>query len=300
MTATLTPEQTKLARITGAIGWLFIALACVLPFIAAAAGVGTVYLAGQDVARAVGSLLVLSLIAWAATKNRTALGQANARVVVGLLLCMSIGTHLYDRAKNEELAKDFLRQALAFQEQQASKFNELGERFAAFDFNKVLTPANVATAAGLERAKAQMAQYRGLLRERRSMMQAYLQQADNLINTLPAGETRRAAAAPFEKGKTQTLELLEQLDAKQGAMADATESILQWGGSQAGKLRLDQAGNLVFTTPAQQSQMVTLLAKVQEAEKALQEVGLRAQRFENDAQEALKRHKQDAAEILAK
>ncbi len=299
MDKVLTPAEARSAKLMNMLGLGLIAAAFVVPFLAIPLGWGSAFSAGQDVVRTLGSLALLSLIAWLATRNRTSLGKANARAVVGLLLCVVVGNNIYARQKEEQLAKDFMRQSLVFQEQQAQKFADLGARFDKVDLSTILTPTSMTTQAGMDRARAQLSQYRALLAERRLLLQTYLSEAERRITSLPEGETRRGASAPLEEGKTQTSAIYAALDRTQGALTDALEAVLDWGQSQAGKLGAKN-GQLLFTSREQQAQLQVLLAKVQEAETEMNAEVSAAQKRQVEAQAKMRENNRQIKDLLAK
>jgi hypothetical protein len=133
------PSRTTRLQLLG-VG--LIALAFIGPYLAAAVGIGeaSASQAGQDVARTLGSLLFLALIAWAATRGRSDATKASARVVVGLVLCIVVATNIARAASDTEAVKTYLLDAVQFRDAQTAKFTKLGERFDTIDLAMVLTP----------------------------------------------------------------------------------------------------------------------------------------------------------------
>lgn len=284
------------------IGAGFIAFAFVGPFLAAAVGYGevTAFQAGQDVARTLGSLLFLALIAWAVTSGRSDTTKAGARVVVGVLLCVVVGNNIAQTASEVQKVKAYLAEALVFRDQQAAKFTKLGERFDAVDLRTVLTPQSMVTRDGHAAARATLATYRSLLAERRALMQTYLLEYEKFMRDRPLTGDAKAGAEEGMKGKREaTVALYSSLDEVQTGLADSMERVLDWGAAQAGKLGM-QNGQLLFTDVRQQAELNALLSKVTEAEKKMNTALVAAQATQEKAQQEMADQNRRANEILKK
>jgi hypothetical protein len=250
------------------IGAGLIVLAFGGPALATMFGLGNAFSVGQDLARTLGSLAFLALIAWLVTRKRSDLAKAKARTVVGVLLCITVGNNIANSAKEVKVAKQFVRDAIAFQTKHASKFEDLGARFHKVTVAQYLTPAGLTSPQNILAGQAALERYRLLLAERNLLLQTYLAEYTAFVNTLPPGETRRGAESAIGPSKQATEDLYKLLDKTQSAQADAMGSIFTWAHANAGKLRL-RGEQLLFQTQQQQSELTALAAKLQTAENAV-------------------------------
>lgn len=275
------PTTVPAAEIAGAkrytyLGAALIALAFVGPSLATLFGLGNAFSVGQDIARTLGSLALLALIAWLITRNRSGVAKAKARTVVGVLLCITVGNNIANAAKEEALAKQFVRDAIAFQTRHAAKFEDLGKRFEQVTVAQYLTPAGLTSPQNLLAGQAALERYRSLLAERNLLLQTYLAEYTAFVNTLPPGETRRGAESAIGPSKQATEDLYKLLDKTQTSHADAMGAIFSWAQTNAGKLGL-RGEQLLFQTQQQQAELTTLAAKLQEAENTVNAAVSKAQ-----------------------
>ena len=106
-----------------------IALAFVGPSLATLAGLGNAFSVGEDIARTLGALAFAAFISWLIVRKKSDLAKSKARTVVGVLLCTTVGNNIASAAKEESLAKQFVKDAFAFQAQHTARFEDLGRRF---------------------------------------------------------------------------------------------------------------------------------------------------------------------------
>lgn len=301
-TATALPPPSPIAKRLTFMGAGFIALAFIGPYLAALLEFGemTAFRAGEDGVRTLGSLLLLALISWAVTRGRSDTTKAGARLVVGVLLCIVVGSNIAQTAGEVQKAKAFVAEALVFRDQQAAKFTKLAQRFDTVDLAKVLTPQSMVTQEGHATARAVLATYRALLAERRALVQTYLLEYERFVNERALTGDARAGAMEGMKGKREaTVALYGSLDEVQSALADSLERVLDWGASQAGKLGI-QNGQLLFTDARQQTELNVLVAQVGEAEKKMNAAVLRAQGVQQKAQQEMADQNRRADEFLRK
>ncbi|MDP3251632.1 MAG: hypothetical protein Q8M77_06940 [Hydrogenophaga sp.] len=295
------PPSPHAKRLTW-IGAAFIALAFIGPYLAASMGFGemSAFKAGADGARTLGSLLLLALVAWAVSRGRSDTFKASARVAVGVLLCIVVGSNIAQTAKEVRDQKAFLADALVFRDQQALKFAKLGERFDAVDLGKILTPQSMVLRDDHAAARATLATYRALLAERRALVQTYLLEYERFVADRALSYDAKAGAQEGMKGTRESTEALyASLDDVQTGLADSMERVLDWGVTQAGKLNI-QNGQLMFTSTRQQAELDALLVKVAAAETKMNEAQVAAQRVQQKAQKDMADHNRQAAEILRK
>lgn len=296
----LTPADDKARKLLSTAGTALIALAFIGPFAAVAFGSYTYFSAGEDVARTAGALLFLAFISWLTTRTRSPLTKAKARFVVGLLLCLTVGTNIARAASAAEDAKRYVREALEFRDQQMAKFTGLGQRFDKVDLSTVLTPQSVATPAGLANSRATLAQYKALLAERDLLLQSYLTAYERFVNErAPDGEARRGAFEIYKTQSAETSALYQGLGQTQRALASAMEMVLDWGEAQAGRIGI-QNGQLLFSTREQQQELASLVAQVGEAEKTVNATVAKATETQQRAQAQIADQNQRAAEFLKK
>jgi hypothetical protein len=176
------------------IGWALIVTA----FVFAGWGalqVGNAFNAGQRVGQLLGTWLVFALIAWLVTRNGSMAARANGRIVVGVLLWGVALANFNGDANEKKVGQAFLRDAIALNAVHTQKFQALNERFTRVDLSTTLTPANVTTAAGIARGRAQVAQSKELIGARDALLQQNLEEVRKLVASVPAGPTKAAGAS---------------------------------------------------------------------------------------------------------
>lgn len=296
----LTPADDKARRRLSSIGTALIVLAFVVPFGAVYLGSYTYFEAGADMGRTTGALLFLVFVSWLTTRTRSPMTQAKARFVVGLLLCLTVGTNIARAASAAEEVKRYVREAIEFRDQQMAKFAALGQRFEKVDLSTVLTPHGVATPAGIARSRATLAQYKALLAERDLLLQSYLTAYERFATErAPDGEARRGAVETFKEKSAETAALYQGLGQTQRALVTAMEKVLDWGEAQAGRIGI-QNGQLMFSTREQQQELATLVAQVGEAERAMNATVAKATETQQRAQAQMADQNERAAEFLKK
>lgn len=195
MEALLTVSDESSAKRLRLLGWGLIGAAFLLPFIALYAGLGSAFEVGADIARTMGSLLFLELVAWLVTRKKNALSKSRGTAIVGALLCIVVGNNIYQANRERQTAMGFVDDALRLQEKAGAKFVEFGGRFDKVDLTTVLTPETMTTAAGMARAKGTLAEYRALLAERRALLQTDLAEMDQFFAAVADGQMKQVALA---------------------------------------------------------------------------------------------------------
>jgi hypothetical protein len=273
-----TPQSVPLWK--AALGWILIAAACLLA-IGVAVKAGDAFAGGREIGRLFGSWLFIVLLAWGVTLKRSPGAKANARIVVGVLLLLTtlavIGNG--NDAKQKEVGKKFLQDAIALNKQHEQRFVLLGERFTKTDMSKVLAPESVTTRAGIASSRATVAQYRGLIAERGAVLKLNLQEGIDLVLKLPAGDVRKGAQTVIDRKAKETASTFKDLDRAELAQLALVEKILDWCAAQGNKLK-HQQGQFLFTTEAQQSQFQALLDELRKIEL---EVGYASKAVERKA-----------------
>lgn len=266
------PVETKhaAARRYSFAGAALIFFAFVAPLMATAFGLGSAYTVGQDLARTLGSLFGLAVVTWLVMRNRSDLAKAKARLVVGLLLCLTVANNIANTARENSVAKDFMRGAIAFQAKHASKFEDLGKRFEENTVNQYVTPAALTSAQSIAAGQAALERYRSLLQERNLLLQTYMAEYRAYVNSVPEGEARRGAEASMGPAMDSANNLYKTLDVAQRAHADALGAVFAWAQTNVGKLS-NRGGQLVFQSAQQQSELNALAQRLQAAENVVDE-----------------------------
>lgn len=295
----LSPNASKLARRLHGWGYALIIVAFAIPFLAALFGRSTAVQVGESLAQNLIVLFVLALVAWLAARKRNDMAKAIARLLTGALMCLFVGGTLAVAANEEQDAKRHVQEMLAFTAKQAAQFNDLALRFDKVDMNTLLSVENITSASGLATAKATIAQFRALLAERRLLLQTYLASMDRYLNELPAGDFKAGAMSGIGASKAATVNLYSDLDRSQTAWVDAMSAVLEWSAEQSGKL-LIQAGQLMFTSVQQKTELTALVNKVGVAETDLNKVLAATAAAQTAAQEKTKKNMQTAEKLLQK
>lgn len=277
----------------------FIATAFFGPGIATFAGLGNAFSVGEDAARTLGSLAFLALIAWLVARRKSDLAKAKARVIVGLLLCVTVGNNIANAAKEKEQAKQFVQQALSFQEEHASKFSDLARRFDQVTVSQYLSPEGLTSPAGVAAGQAALERYRSLLQERNLLLQTYVAEYVSFIGKLPAGQLRSGAESAIGSNKAATENLYRMLDRVQGEHAAAMGAIFEWAQANMGKLAF-RNGQLLFSSVEQQQQLQVLASRLQKAENEVNDAVQKAQSAQAAAVEKNKQLQKEAAQLLAR
>jgi hypothetical protein len=278
-------------------GLIFVAF--IGPSLATMAGLGNAFSVGEDIARTLGSLAFLALIAWLVVRKKSDLSKAKARAVVGLLLCITVGNNVATAAREKEQAKSFLRQAMTFQAKHTEKFVDLGRRFDEVTVAQYLTPEGLTSAASVAAGKAALERYRSLLQERNLLLQTYLAEYVAFVGSLPAGQVRAGAESTLGPNKEATEQLYKMLDRVQRDHAAAMGALFDWAAANSGKIEM-RKGQLMFTSVSQQQELQSLANKLQAAEDEVAAASKKAQAAQAAAMEKNNRLQKEAAELLAK
>jgi hypothetical protein len=260
----------------------------------------TAYAAGRAFGGVLGSLAVLALLEWAITRKRGANAKGWGRLVVGLLmLLLSLGK-LAPAEPDQATVRAFTQGALDLQARGEQRMADFNARMGQVDLSQVISPEIIANPARHADARARLAQFRALQKERASLVQANLAEAEQYLTAqAPDESVRRGALSTFLPRKTATLAMVSKLDAAYAALADVYQETLDWAAAQAGKLSL-RNGKLQLADPAQQPVLLALARRADAAQKQAEQVEQEAQAFEADRRARFDQHKQDALKILAK
>lgn len=245
-----------------------IALAFTAPFVM---NWGSPYRFGQTLGQILGALLFMVFISWLITRNRSDLAKAKGRLAVAVLLCLSTAGNSLTAKREEDIAKDFMRGAVEFQEKNSVKFIDLGKRFETVTVHQYTTAEAIASPQAMEAAQLALERYRLLLQERSLLLQTYLADWRAFVNNVPHGEARRSAEQAMGPKMEQTQTLYRNLDVAQRVHVEALGAVFTWAQAQAGKLGV-RDGQLVFQSAKQQQELQALAAKLQTAEDAAEKV----------------------------
>lgn len=296
----MSPEGERVAtKRWNYIGAGLIALAFIGPSLATLAGLGNAFSVGEDIARTLGALAFLAFISWLVVRKKSDLAKSKARTVVGVLLCITVGNNIASAAKEEALAKQFVKDAFAFQAQHTARFEDLGRRFDQVTVNQYVTPEGLTSVANVAAGVAALERYRSLLQERNLLVQTYLAEYVAFIGKLPPGQVRAGAESTLGPNKEATEKLYGMMDKVQGEHAAALGAVFAWAQANAGKIGM-RNGQMMFTNVPQQQELQALASRLQEAEKAVNDAVQKAQVAQAATGEKNKRLQKEAAEFLAK
>ncbi len=135
------------------IGWALIGTALLFALFAAQRS-DNAFQAGQQVGKLIGSGLFIALFAWLITRKRSLAAQANARIVVGVLVWLVALGNSNLHSQEKKVGQDFLRAAIAMNTVHTQKFEALNKRFVGVDLSNLLTPQSITSAAGIAKARA--------------------------------------------------------------------------------------------------------------------------------------------------
>ena len=201
----VSPESERAAtKRWNYIGAGLIALAFVGPSLATLAGLGNAFSVDEDIARTLGALAFAAFISWLIVRKKSDLAKSKARTVVGVLLCTTVGNNIASAAKEESLAKQFVKDAFAFQAQHTARFEDLGRRFDQVTVNQYVTPEGLTSAANVAAGVAALVRYRSLLQERNLLVQTHMAEYVAFVGKLPPGQARAGAESALGPNKEAT------------------------------------------------------------------------------------------------
>lgn len=245
------------------------------PRIATKAGLGD-FSADDDYLRTLISLALLSFIAWLVVRKQSELAKARANAVVGVLLCATVVSNIVHSAAEEELAREFHQQLLAFRAQHESRFVNLGRRFEEITVTQYLTPEGLASSANIAAGNVALERYRSLLQERELLLRTYFADCEAFIARSPEGKFKEVAETSLKKDKEVIGDIYKMLDRTEREHADAMATILDWATVNNGNLAVSN-GQLLFATVEQQQILQRLIKRLEAAEKQVETAAKQAQ-----------------------
>jgi len=132
------------------------------------------------------------------------------------------------RADNQRIARDFVESVASLRQQQATQNAALQARFDALNLDHALEASTLATADGVRRGRALLADFRTLLAERERLAADQTAAGRKLIEQLPAGRMRAEAQRGAASAAARTHKLQADLSHAEAANADAIQAILDW------------------------------------------------------------------------
>jgi hypothetical protein len=292
-------NERALTKRLNYIGAGLIALAFIGPSIAALAGFGREFSVGEDIGRTLGSLVVLALLGWLVVGKKGDLAKAKATLVVGIVLCVVVGNNIARMSKEEDVAKAFVRDALALQAQQQEKFEHLGKRFEEVTFAQYMTADALVSQSSVAAGKAAVERFRSLLQERQFLLQTNLAESAALVAQLPEGEVRAGAESTLGPARAATEKLYKTLARTQSEQATAIGAIFDWAATNDGKLAVSN-GELIFSSVEQRQELQALITRLQAAESQVAAASEEAQKMEAAELEKRARFNEEAAGFIAK
>jgi len=287
----MSADDSAAVNRTHFVGFALILLAFCMPPLAAVLGYEAASQLASDTGYTAGSLLFLAFIAWLATRRASDMTKARARVAVGLILCILVAGELVKNANDEKQAKDFLREAIAFNAKGNASVAELERRFENVDISTVLSPENMTVLAARAAARSKLAEFRALLAERRLLLQTQAMELERFMASIPQGRMRDKALTALEAAKARKAKLQSDVDASLTALVDSLSAVLDWGEVQAGELGV-RNGQLLFVSERQQVELRGLLEEVEQAKARLNEVVQRVSAEEARLQKSMREAEQ--------
>lgn len=293
------PKDAKRTKLIRAAGWSFIALGFAVPQVQIYSTGEGAFQVGDEIMRSFGQLMLPALIAWFVTRKKLGKAKAIGTLCVGIVfLATSLGVAA-NKSEAADNGKSLLEKALKMQVENAAKLEKVIERMSAIDMTKVLTIEAVADKTQRTLSKAQLAQFKALLAERRSVVASAISQTESFVGSLPAGELKRGALEGLENAKRNNKELFGDLDVVQLSYAESLEALFSWADTQDGRMQLN-GGRVLFADEAAILQFQALIKNIETQEqlynKVVEKVAVKQQQLRvRDAE-----MKREAAKILAK
>jgi hypothetical protein len=241
-------------------------LAFATPIIAAMAGIISAGKIGNNIGQLLMGLIVFLFVTGIVSHKRGPMNRAKARLVISafLLLCMvySVGAEL----RTQMQTKQVMNEILVLEKRHGEAFSALSKKFEQVDLNSALNIKNLITQPGIEQNKAVVNEFRALLKERKGLLKANLDESENLLMMRsPSDEFREGAMAGMNRNRGQLTKQYNDLDQVQIEHADSIMALLDWCSTQVGKLGLID-GQLKFASESQRAELAKITARLQATE----------------------------------
>lgn len=148
----------------------------------------------------------------------------------------------------------------------SAKEAQLGQRFRSLPLGNVLIPVNLVTSKRRASGKATLKQFRALIAERAATREAGSIELQEIIAAIPDEDIRRSARAGLNARHEESVGSAKEMDQAQLQLANAYEAIVDWCEREEKRLTVHD-NQLSLSTPAQQTQLNSLLSALDAAEK---------------------------------
>jgi hypothetical protein len=157
----------------------------------------------------------------------------------------------------------------AMQRRVAAETGAMNARFAQVDLERYMTPAMLASTAGVRDGRAELARYRALLAERDVLMRDEAARAHALLVALPGGETRDLALRGESSTAARNQAIRDQLSQSQAADADAMQALFDWAATHRADLEVKD-GTLLVHGRQPLAELDALDARLKQTRRAVQ------------------------------
>jgi len=186
---------------------------------------------------------------------------------ISFLLLITIMMAACTRQPDEqESLEKFSRQVSKLQQGMSAKEAQWQQRFSSLPMGNVLVPDNLVAPEGRASGKATLKQFRALIAERAATREAGSIELQEIIAAIPDEDIRRSARAGLNARHEESFRSAKEMDQAQLQLANAYEAIVDWC-EREGKRLTVQDNQLSLSTPAQQTQLNSLLSALDAAEK---------------------------------
>jgi hypothetical protein len=182
----------------------------------------------------------------------------------------------------QESIRNFTRQMIELQRSASAKDAEYKQRFSALSIPDVLLPARLVTPEGRASGRATLQQFRALIAERAALRQDASARMQQLIAAMPDADLRNSVRAGVNASHNESAKWAEDMDQAQLQLADAYDAILDWCEGEGKRLKVEN-DRLRLSTPAQQTQLQSLLAALQAAATREHDTVARMQALQRDS-----------------
>jgi hypothetical protein len=186
-------------------------------------------------------------------------------------------------SEEQDSLKNFARQASELQQGLSAKGAEWEQRLGSLSMGDVLLPDKLVTPEGRASGRATLKQFRALIAERAATRKDASIKLQQIIAAIPDEEVRDSARAGVNAHHEESVKSAQDMDQAQLQLADAYDAIINWCEGE-GKRLTAKENQLSLSTPAQQTQLDSLLAKLKAAEKRENEAVSRMEDLQRKSQ----------------
>jgi hypothetical protein len=164
----------------------------------------------------------------------------------------------------ENAAKTFMQDTLAFDHEASKPLQDIGARIMAFRQDDVVTAQNLTSRPDLQAAKQRVQDFEALVNERDAASRTYFDKTAQRYATLPE-PARSQVMQGFQPMREGMASVYADMGKAQTQWADAVLALLNWADANNSSLRLE-GGRVTAMNADTDSQFDALLGHVQEAQ----------------------------------